>query len=107
MNMKHLALFTLLVPLLLVTGNAQAQSFRCDKGIASTQDSRAAILHKCGEPAMRDSYCREPVILKRKKQACVTVEEWTYNPGPGRFMIRVQFEQGEVVSIERGERISG
>ena len=96
----------LVIPLLLAAGNAQAQSFRCDRGIASTQDSKAAILHKCGEPAMRDSHCREPVVIKRKKQACISVEEWTYNPGPGRFMIHVQFEQGEVASIERGERIS-
>lgn len=102
---RHLSL-ALCVPLLWAAGNAQAQSFRCDQGIVSAKDSKATVLHKCGEPAVRDSHCREPAIIKRKKQACITVEEWTYIPGPGRFMIHVQFEQGAVTSIERGERIS-
>lgn len=107
--MKHkvMLLLTLVAPLLLATGNVEARSFRCANGIASVQDSKAAILHKCGEPQLRDTFCREPASVHRRKQACATVEEWTYNPGPGKFMIRVQFEQGEAVSIERGERVGG
>ena len=107
MKQNVILLLALVAPLLLTTGPAEARSFRCDNGIASTQDSKAAILHKCREPQLRDTFCREPASAHRRKQTCITVEEWTYNPGPGKFMIRVQFEQGEAVSIDRGERVGG
>ncbi len=93
---------------------AQAQSFRCDAGIVATGDQKPAVLQKCGEPMLTDSFCKTPPASATTNSTtaqpsavvpCETVEDWTYNPGSGRFMTTVRFEQGSVVSITRGERV--
>lgn len=103
---------TLLAVALLGSGaTAQAQSLRCDAGIVATGDQKAAVLQKCGEPMLTDSFCKAPSTSTGNTAQpaavvpCETVEDWTYNPGTGRFMTTLRFEQGELVSISRGERV--
>lgn len=100
---------------LLTAGAAQAQSFRCDAGLASVGESKAGVLQKCGEPALQSSYCQaaEPATRAAPDKAqltvnvlpCVTVDEWTYNPGKGKFLTTLRFENGELSSISQGERV--
>jgi hypothetical protein len=68
-------------------------------------DSKADILIKCGEPFYKDAHQEE---LKERlpdsgtRTIIVTVEEWTYNFGPQRFMRIITFRNGQVVNIRTG-----
>ena len=113
-----IALFRWVPPLavLLATGGlspaAQAESLRCNGTSASVGDSRLAVLHKCGEPTLRDSYCapiyqpysRHPVPwpLAGAMAGCLPVDEWLYDRGPGNLMATVRFQYGVVQSIRYG-----
>ena len=101
----------------LVPGVAWAESFRCANGIASDGDSKAAVLGKCGEPVVQHSFCRTaapPTEAAAQEPGpavtvnvlpCITVDEWTFNPGKGKFLTTLRFHDGELASIEQGDRI--
>ncbi|WP_411884138.1 DUF2845 domain-containing protein [Polaromonas sp. YR568] len=104
----------------LFTG-ASAQSLRCKGDLAQIGNSKGTILQKCGEPVMKDSFCKPaqetvtgaPIISGNSSNvtnitvnSCVQVEEWTYNPGYGQFMTMLLFEGGSLASIRYGERVT-
>ena len=104
----------------LFTG-ASAQSLRCKGDLAQIGNSKGTILQKCGEPVMKDSFCKPtqetvagaPIISGNSTNvtnitvnSCVQVEEWTYNPGYGQFMTMLLFEGGSLASIRYGERVT-
>jgi hypothetical protein len=89
-----------------------AQTMRCKNDLAQVGDAKAAVLQKCGEPVLKDSFCKpverpanpgtpQPVV----NNVCESVDEWTYNPGPGQFMTIVRFESGMLKSIRYGDRV--
>ena len=87
----------ILAGLLLTATVAHAETnMRCDNGILSLGDSKYDTLTKCGEPAMKDSF-PQPVGTG---SATVTIDEWTYDFGPSRFVYKVRLEGGRVVRIE-------
>ena len=94
---------------------ASAQSFRCKNDLVKLGDSRASVLLKCGEPVVKDSVCK-PVPPQTVPSAesgstvvnaasCVTVDEWTYNPGVGQLMTTLHFESGALTAIKYGDRV--
>lgn len=93
---------------------AAAQSFRCKNDLANVGDSRASVLLKCGEPVVRDSFCKplEPQAFASAPTGstivnvspCENVDEWTYNPGYGQFLTTLRFQAGRLVSIKYGDR---
>ncbi len=100
--------------LALAAGPAAAQSFRCRNDLANVGDSRASVLLKCGEPVVKDSFCKpaQPQALASAPAGstivnvapCENVDEWTFNPGYGQFMTTLRFEAGRLVSIKYGDR---
>jgi hypothetical protein len=111
----------------LVTG-ASAQSLRCKGDLAQIGNSKGTILQKCGEPVMKDSFCKPAqettagapvatpavpattgnstsVTTNVTVNTCQQVEEWTYNPGYGQFMTMLLFEGGSLKSIRYGDRV--
>lgn len=100
---------------------ASAQSLRCKGDLAQIGNSKGTILQKCGEPVMKDSFCKPvqetvssaPVTTPTVPSAtanvtvntCQQVEEWTYNPGYGQFMTMLLFEGGSLKSIRYGDRV--
>jgi len=108
---------------------ASAQSLRCKGDLAQIGNSKGTILQKCGEPVMKDSFCRPvqetvssapvttPTVPNTSGSAtasatanvtvntCQQVEEWTYNPGYGQFMTMLLFEGGSLKSIRYGDRV--
>jgi hypothetical protein len=109
---------------------ASAQSLRCKGDLAQIGNSKGTILQKCGEPVMKDSFCKPvqetvssaPLITPTVPNgsgssttasattnvtvnSCQQVDEWTYNPGPGQFMTMLQFEAGSLKSIRYGDRV--
>lgn len=98
-----------LVLCLLAAGPAGAETLRCGDDLITEGDPMARVLRLCGEPVdvQRTVALREPTywIGGRLVRAAggwreVPIETWTYNFGPSRFMRRLRFEDGAVVSIE-------
>src|SRR5687767_3271808 len=89
---------------LLTAPAAQAQ-MRCKNDLAQVGDAKSSVLQKCGEPVMKDSFCKpgDPQQMSPATPGasvtvnvlpCEHVEEWTYNPGRGQFMTILRFEAG-------------
>lgn len=88
---------------------AQADSLRCNGEIASAGESRLSLLRKCGEPMLKDSFCKPvevvvrgapyPVVLPPHMAPCQVVDEWMYDRGPGNLFATVRFENGVVHSV--------
>jgi hypothetical protein len=115
MNARTPSLCATAVALMLFSAGAFAQSLRCKTDLVSPGDSRASVLQKCGEPVVKDSFCK-PVPPQTQPAGtpgptvvnvvpCENVDEWTYNPGYGQFMTTLRFEAGKLVSINYGDRV--
>jgi hypothetical protein len=110
---------------------ASAQSLRCKGDLAQIGNSKGTILQKCGEPVMKDSFCKPaqsttsmttPIVTPTAPtnttgnsastttnvtvNTCQQVEEWTYNPGYGQFMTMLLFEGGSLTKIRYGDRVT-
>ena len=104
-----------MVAAMLFPGSASAQSFRCkNKDLVNVGDGKATVLLKCGEPVVKDSFCRAVDPSKRAAvqpgasvtvvvPSCETVDEWTYNPGYGQFRTTLRFESGHLTVIKYGD----
>jgi hypothetical protein len=78
----------------------------CGDRIISTGETKGEVLAKCGEPFYRTSYdeeLREQFDEIHSRRVVVTVEEWTYNFGPQRFLRIITFRNGKVVDIRTGQ----
>ncbi len=109
---------SLLILSLFVASGAWAADFRCGSEIISPGDRKFDVLRKCGDPDNIE--VREEVRIKRDLGAhvflpgeeppgfvfskeLVTVEEWEYNLGPGRFIRYLTFENGRLMKITAGD----
>jgi hypothetical protein len=105
--MKKTYFLSALVVLLLALFwlDAYADSFSCKGGIISTDDRKADVISKCGEPDFRDSH-QEDVTQRlgttTHQRVYITVEEWTYNLGPSQFMRIVVLQNSRVTEIRTG-----
>lgn len=106
--------FTLTIPV------ANAESLRCNGHLASPGDTKADVLHICGEPLSTDSFCEPNKVSNGPQgvqngdynvqnnisiQTCTQVDVWTYNPGHGKFMTHLYFSHGQLQSIRYGSRV--
>ena len=88
-----------------------AQNLNCKGDFAQLGNSKGTVLQKCGEPVLKDSFCK-PVDRSPAPGAaillnnCEKIDEWTYNPGYGQFMTMLQFEGGELKRIRYGDRVT-
>jgi Protein of unknown function (DUF2845) len=106
--MRKVAVALLLLVLLSATALHAAQTLRCDGNVVSLGDIKFEVVSKCGEPAFKETRQkeREVVVFNQGKgtfeslRVTVTIDEWTYNFGPGGFLYVVTLEDGKVVSIE-------
>jgi len=97
------------IALVLLSPLARGESLRCNGQIASVGDTRISVLQKCGEPAMRDSFCKPvevltpwhpyPVIVPPQLAPCELIDEWLYDRGAGNLYATVRFQRGVVDSI--------
>jgi hypothetical protein len=111
---------TVAAAVVLVVGAAagagsRAESLRCNGHFAEVGDSRASLLFKCGEPAVRDSFCAPvyragstppgqlpqplPAPIAQALLPCIAVDEWLYERGPGNLMATVRLQSGVIQSI--------
>ena len=84
------------------TKGSYAPGPACDDRIMSVGDTKAEIVLRCGEPFYKSSYQeeqKERIDAFSNRKVIVTVEEWTYNFGPQRFMRIITFRNGTVTDI--------
>jgi hypothetical protein len=65
------------------------------------------VIMKCGEPNYTETSYRERYVKYddyRSERITIKIEEWTYNFGPGQPLSLLCFENGVLVSFERGQR---
>ena len=90
----------------------QAETLRCTGGSAAEGDSRVSVLYKCGQPALKDSFCA-PLYYGPDLQLvpqpwagtvlpCQSIEEWLYERGPGNMVATLRFRAGVLQSIRYG-----
>ncbi|WP_160474190.1 DUF2845 domain-containing protein [Cupriavidus sp. SW-Y-13] len=98
--------------LIAASGSAFSESLRCGGNLAQIGDGKADIQVKCGEPIARYSSCKPLVVVPETKglvdsasAACITVDEWTFAPGPGQFLTTLVFQDGKLNAIRYGDRI--
>jgi hypothetical protein len=83
----------------------EAEQRECGGRVISVGDVKSEVLAKCGEPAVKDSRqeeLREKSGEDREHRVFVTIEEWTYDFGPNRFMRIITFRNGTVSDIRTG-----
>jgi hypothetical protein len=100
----------LLIPLslALIGAAASAQNLRCGNTFAERGDSKLTVLSKCGEPALKDTYCKPdpaPPARDGTVRPCLNVDTWSYRPGRGQFITLLEFQEGSLQSIHYGDRI--
>ena len=123
MRMKVFGVCILFLPsILFLFVSVSLADLRCGTKLVHRGDSRAEVIHKCGEPdsveiweeerIQRDYYhastfshrlgeyywYREPFLVKE----LIRIEEWTYNFGSTRFIRFLRFENGLLRDISLG-----
>ena len=104
------------IGIVFATFKVQAQSLRCEGELALIGDSKGSILGKCGEPMLKDSFCKPEEVSKVEPfsggkpvtvivKPCEMVDQWTYNPGSGQFYTTLEFERGILKSMKHGARV--
>ena len=88
-------------------------------------DGKASALLKCGEPVVKDAFCkpgdtvttatvlsplpRLPTATSTTTTvttgSCTTVDDWTYSPGYGLFMTTLRFQSGKLTRILNGDQV--
>jgi hypothetical protein len=77
----------------------------CSEQLVSVGDAKSDVIVKCGEPAWKDirqEEFREKIDAGQVRKTFVTIEEWTYNLGPNRFVRIFTFRNGKLVDIKTG-----
>lgn len=104
--MKTLSLLAVLASIALLPAVAAAAEYRCTDQIISVGDTSGELIMKCGEPDWKQSPTEEFIETldkDTKTKVVITVEEWTYNLGPQRFMRIFKLRNGRVVDVRLGD----
>lgn len=104
--MKRTVISSLVYCALLFCFHSPAFAFRCGDRIVSIGDSKAEVVLRCGEPASKDGRTEEIIEksdIDRKHRTRISIEEWTYNFGPDKFIRIYQFKNGKLVDIRTGD----
>jgi hypothetical protein len=94
-----------LLPILLFPSFLAAADYRCADENISVSASSAELLAKCGEPDWKQTRTEEILVTVGKdtqRKSITTLEEWTYNIGPDRFMRIFRLRDGKVASMQIG-----
>ncbi len=86
-------------------GAAKPAERECSEQVVSRGDLTADVVAKCGNPSWKDVHqeeFKEHLDSGLDRKVMVTVEEWTYNLGPNRFVRILTFRNGKLVDIRTG-----
>jgi hypothetical protein len=103
-----------------LAADAQAfQGFRCGTGrLVEEGDRPPEVRNRCGDPDYADAHEEQrtvrrtvwtyvsgvPIAKEEEVTVSVSVEEWTYDLGPNRFIRHLIFEQNRLIRVWTSER---
>jgi hypothetical protein len=103
--MKTLSIMKALLFVVLLPSALGAAEYRCADTIISAGDTSGELLMKCGEPDWKQSHTEEIIETPDKdsrRKTIISVDEWTYNLGPDRFIRIFKLRDGKVVDVGSG-----
>jgi hypothetical protein len=103
--MKTLSIVKALLFVVLLPSALVAAEYRCADTIISVGDTSGELLMKCGEPDWKQSHAEEIIDTLDKdsrRKTIISVDEWTYNLGPDRFMRIFKLRDGKVADVRSG-----
>lgn len=121
-NRLTFILFIIILTIFLAAESSFA--FRCGTALVNLGDRIPEVIQKCGEPDYIDSWQEERIsrdyssprefdpktyYYRRNRKPLlvkefVTIDIWTYNLGPNRFIRYLTFENGILTEITTGDR---
>jgi hypothetical protein len=116
---QGISLLLSLICVLLFQNDVVADSYlRCQGRLVSIGDTKEEVLDKCDHPDKRDQweedhnstisqiydYKTERYIAPKRIKQPIRMERWTYNMGTNKFIRYLNFQNGELIKIETGER---
>ncbi len=87
------------------SGNTKTPARECTEQSLSTGERTSDVIAKCGEPTWKDTRQEEKSARLETglvQKTLVTIEEWTYNLGPNRFVRILTFRNGKLTDIRIG-----
>jgi hypothetical protein len=102
MEIRNTGAALVIVTLLALCAEAQADSYRCGRKLIRTGDSAADVLRVCGEPGYKDRGQETLRLGAAEKKA--SVERWYYRQSRRSLEHVVLLHKGRVVAIEVGSR---
>lgn len=90
-----------------------ATAFQCNNRSIPIGSFRDEVLDRCGPPSASDTWQEQRPIgayilyngqLGGLQSVLVTIDRWTYNLGPTKFMQILTFENAKLIKIESGKR---
>jgi hypothetical protein len=99
----------LLLLLLLASSLVMADTMRCGNLLVYEGDELLKVEARCGKPAQISHstilkfpsvWVRGRLVQLSDQEVAVPVETWVYNFGSEKFMRKLRFEDGVLVSIE-------
>jgi hypothetical protein len=97
---------------------ARADGFRCPGGkLVSDGDHMLVVRNKCGEPDFVSQRVEKRKVkskvrrfvgdheeeVSEEREVEVTIDEWTYDLGPQRFIRHLDFEDARLVRVTTGD----
>jgi hypothetical protein len=114
MTKRHILLIAGFVLTFLVCYTLGAAAFQCNNKFISIGCFRDEVLEWCGPPSMSDSWQEERFVdvpyLRDygqwigPRRVLVTIDRWTYNLGPTKFMQTLTFENAKLIRIKSGRK---
>lgn len=103
-----------IIGLSICLGSTHANAdFRCSTRLVQVGDSMDEVLDKCGDPNRTFNHAvtyRRAVVggypYREEYAQQSYVDVWVYKLSRGQFSRSVIFEQGEVIDIKLGDRVS-
>ena len=86
-----------LMLVVLVSSNINADSFRCGRKVVKLSESSNALIKKCGSPVRK--YSSNEVIKDRGHQLRASVSNWVYERRGKKDMI-VSVHRGKVMKLQ-------
>ncbi len=85
---------------------AEASALRCGTHLIDRGDTQAEVRARCGDPVDVAVRVDQRTIHQAQfgaifsRSVTSTIETWTLNFGPQRFMVRIEFQDGVVNTVE-------
>jgi len=79
---------------------------RCDFDSFSLGATMIEVAAQCGQPDLKEQRLETitQTISTGRRQITVSIDEWTFNLGPSRFIRILTFRNGKLVDISTGEK---